>query len=58
MSCQCGHQPWDHITVTYPTYSRPCDRLICCDKPEREHEGLNHSIEYCPCQNLQIQAAS
>jgi hypothetical protein len=54
MSC-CPHQPWQHITVTYPRHHRPCKALICCDKPARNHDGpIGHKPQLCPCDDWSL----
>jgi hypothetical protein len=34
--CKCGHMPWAHSTVTYPTHRQPCTVCVMCGQTKRD----------------------
>lgn len=59
MKCTCGHPPWGHITTTYPTHSRPCNRCLTCGG-KINPRGCCYQPKKCHCDDFQraIEAAS
>lgn len=55
--CTCGHQPWHHETVTYPTRREPCAVCLNCGRP-KPGPGRECCLtpKRCPCTDFQKDA--